>query len=156
MSWDNPVSPIDPKNIIGFFVAFFLGQPGLLGDSVKGQKCPKPAIVTCVPPNSTFEVKMNLILRNNQKPKCELEFLNYDDGKIIKKLCSLRFSQHKSCTSNFIGPNQKQCICKDVQRKAVQFKAVLLCYIKRPLYEKASCCLQYVSSIYFTKTKYVG
>ena len=24
-SWDNPVSPIDVKNSIGFFVAFFLG-----------------------------------------------------------------------------------------------------------------------------------
>ena len=34
MSWDNPVSPIDAKNSIGFFVQFFLGQPGLLGDSV--------------------------------------------------------------------------------------------------------------------------
>ena len=33
MSWDNPVSPIDAKNSIGFFVSFFLGQPGLLGDS---------------------------------------------------------------------------------------------------------------------------
>ena len=37
MSWDNPVSPIDDaKNSIGFFVAFFLGQPGLLGDSEEG------------------------------------------------------------------------------------------------------------------------
>ena len=34
MSWDNPVSPIDAKNSIGFFVQFLLGQPGLLGDSV--------------------------------------------------------------------------------------------------------------------------
>ena len=25
MSWDNPVSPIDAKNSIGFFVQFFLG-----------------------------------------------------------------------------------------------------------------------------------
>ena len=25
MSWDNPVSPIDDKNSIGFFVAFVLG-----------------------------------------------------------------------------------------------------------------------------------
>ena len=33
MSWDNPVCPIDAKNSIGFFVVFFLGQPGLLGDS---------------------------------------------------------------------------------------------------------------------------
>jgi hypothetical protein len=25
MSWDNPISPIDAKNSIGFFVQFFLG-----------------------------------------------------------------------------------------------------------------------------------
>ena len=25
MSWDNPVFPIDAKNSVGFFVAFFLG-----------------------------------------------------------------------------------------------------------------------------------
>jgi hypothetical protein len=35
MSWDNPVSPIDAKNSIGFLVQFFLGYPGLLGDSEK-------------------------------------------------------------------------------------------------------------------------
>ena len=34
VSWDNPVSPIDAKNSIGFFVQLFLGQPGALGDSV--------------------------------------------------------------------------------------------------------------------------
>ena len=34
MSWDNPVFPIDTKNSIGFFVQFFWGQPGLVGDSV--------------------------------------------------------------------------------------------------------------------------
>ena len=33
MSWDNPVFPIDTKNSIGFFVQFFLSQPGLVGDS---------------------------------------------------------------------------------------------------------------------------
>ena len=37
MSWDNPVSPIDAKNSIGFFVAFFWGLPGLLGYSVSFQ-----------------------------------------------------------------------------------------------------------------------
>ena len=36
MSWDNPISPIDAKNSIVFFVQFFLGQPGLVGDSVQG------------------------------------------------------------------------------------------------------------------------
>ena len=34
MSWHNPVSPIDAKNSIPFFVQFFLGEPGLVGDSV--------------------------------------------------------------------------------------------------------------------------
>ena len=33
MSWVNPVFPIDAKNSIGFFVQFFLGQLGLVGDS---------------------------------------------------------------------------------------------------------------------------
>ena len=32
MSWDNPVSPIDAKNSIGFFLQFFGGWPELLGD----------------------------------------------------------------------------------------------------------------------------
>ena len=37
MSWDNPVSPIDAKNSIGFFVQFFfLGEPGIVGDSAQG------------------------------------------------------------------------------------------------------------------------
>ena len=35
MSWVNPVFPIDAKNSIYFFVPFFLGQPGLVGDSVE-------------------------------------------------------------------------------------------------------------------------
>ena len=35
MSWDNPFSPIDAKNSIGFFGLFFGRKPGLLGDSVK-------------------------------------------------------------------------------------------------------------------------
>ena len=35
MSWVNPVFPIDAKNSIGFFVQFFLSQPGLVGDSVQ-------------------------------------------------------------------------------------------------------------------------
>ena len=35
MSWDNPVSPIDAKSRIGFFVQFFLGQPVHVGDSMK-------------------------------------------------------------------------------------------------------------------------
>ena len=34
MLWDNLVFPIDTKNSIGFFVPFFWGQPGLVGDSV--------------------------------------------------------------------------------------------------------------------------
>ena len=34
MSWNNPVSPIDAKNNIAFFVQFFGGLPGLIGDSV--------------------------------------------------------------------------------------------------------------------------
>ena len=34
MSWANLVFPIDTKNSIGFFVQFFFGQPGLVGDSV--------------------------------------------------------------------------------------------------------------------------
>jgi hypothetical protein len=34
MSCDNPVSPIDAKNSIGFLVPFLGGLPGLLGDSV--------------------------------------------------------------------------------------------------------------------------
>ena len=38
MSWDNLVSPIDAKNSISFFVPFFLGWPGLLGDSVARHK----------------------------------------------------------------------------------------------------------------------
>ena len=33
MSWDNPVFPIHTKNSIDFFVQFFLGYPGLVGDS---------------------------------------------------------------------------------------------------------------------------
>jgi len=33
MSWDNPLSPTDAKNSIGFIVPFFGGLPGLLGDS---------------------------------------------------------------------------------------------------------------------------
>ena len=35
MSQDNPDFPIDAKNRIGFFVQFFWGQPGLVGDSVE-------------------------------------------------------------------------------------------------------------------------
>ena len=35
MSWDNPIFPMDAKNSIGFFVPFFLGWPGLVGDSVE-------------------------------------------------------------------------------------------------------------------------
>ena len=34
MSWHNPVSPIDAKNSI----PFFLGWPGLVGDSVADHK----------------------------------------------------------------------------------------------------------------------
>ena len=39
MPWDNPVSPIDAKNSIGLFGAFYWGLPGLLGDSVIATVC---------------------------------------------------------------------------------------------------------------------
>ena len=34
LSWDNPVSPIDAKNSISFFVQFFRGYIRVLGGSV--------------------------------------------------------------------------------------------------------------------------
>ena len=57
---------------------------------------------------------------------CNLSYLqNYDKGKSIKKLCSLRFSLNNSCISNISDPIQKRALSRSMQLEAIYLEALL-------------------------------